>query len=178
MKIIFIDTENIGLSLLKTLQTSPEDKVLIYSKNQCVHAYAQQQLFFCYSNYEIGKNQADFALMAHLGRLIEQMQPTSLNPTFTLYSNDQALIQAFNQYCQQAKVSFKTIKTQEAPSTSPEQKILNALKTPHTLNPELRNQLQLTQKVFTTTVNALIKAKKIKRTSKCKRQWIRSDEGN
>lgn len=50
--------------------------------------------------------------------------------------------------------------------------LLDVLKTPHKLSPELRHKLQLSQSDFSLSINHLIRENRIKRTIKSKQLWV------
>lgn len=177
MTIVFIDAENIGLSALKTLQWQEDDRVMVYARTENVMDYCQQRLWVCHHHYQQGSNQADFLIIAHLAKLIEKAQTCACTPRFLLCSNDNALIQAFKDYCHHAGVSADIKRTKAAPCSKPtqcplEKKLLEALKKGRPLNTKLQTELGMSKTDFFTLTQTLTQQQKIRRSKSNGANWV------
>nr|WP_014343729.1 hypothetical protein [Aliivibrio fischeri]AEY78123.1 hypothetical protein [Aliivibrio fischeri] len=74
MKIIFVDAENVGLHSIQEINARITDKVFVYSNNEQIKILCNDLLFIVMAGYPIGKNQADFYLIAHLSKIISQVR--------------------------------------------------------------------------------------------------------
>ena len=122
------------------------------------------------AGYPIGKNQADFYLIAHLSKIISQVRHDEKKKlTLILYSNDISLCQAFDFQCQQASISREIINTKQISvqatnkqEYTPEELnnialLYNTLKIKSMLVTELFHVTNLTQHKATKALNALVK---------------------
>jgi hypothetical protein len=187
MKVIFVDAENVGLKELEKINASIVDKVFVFSKSDAVKLVCEKSLYLCLNDYPTGQNQADFYIIAYLSRVLLALDKKQLGSThFELYSNDENLITAFEFQCGQLGATCQSIRTREqtvvpiteSPSTSPkpssaEAKLLKALKSPHSLDPQFQQRLGLSKSDFTKAINELSKSNQIKRSPQSKKMWVR-----
>ncbi|MDG2657460.1 hypothetical protein P7M12_17175 [Vibrio parahaemolyticus] len=187
MKVIFVDAENVGLKELEKINASIVDKVFVFSKSDAVKLVCEKSLYLCLNDYPTGQNQADFYIIAYLSRVLLALDKKQLGSThFELYSNDENLITAFEFQCGQLGATCQSIRTREqtvvpiteSSSTSPkpnsaEDKLLKALKSPHSLDPEFQQRLGLSKSDFTKAINELSKSNLIKRSPQSKKMWVR-----
>ncbi|CAK2587806.1 hypothetical protein [Vibrio crassostreae] len=183
MKVIFVDAENVGLKELEKINASIVDKVFVFSKSDAVKLVCEKSLYLCLNDYPTGQNQADFYIIAYLSRVLLALDKKQLGSThFELYSNDESLITAFEFQCGQLGANCQIIRTREqtvvpiteSPSpNSAEAKLLKALKSPHSLDPEFQQQLGLSKSDFTKAINELSKSNQIKRSPQSKKMWVR-----
>ncbi|MCR9500927.1 hypothetical protein [Vibrio vulnificus] len=185
MKVIFVDAENVGLKELEKINASIVDKVFVFSKSDAVKLVCEKSLYLCLNDYPTGPNQADFYIIAYLSRVLLALDKKQLGSThFELYSNDENLITAFEFQCGQLGAVCQSIRTREQTvvpiieSTYPkpnsaEAKLLKALKSPHSLDPEFQQRLGLSKSDFTKAINELSKSNQIKRSPQSKKKWMR-----
>lgn len=187
MKVIFVDAENVGLKELEKINASIVDKVFVFSKSDAVKLVCEKSLYLCLNDYPTGQNQADFYIIAYLSRVLLALDKKQLGSIhFELYSNDESLITAFEFQCGQLGVNCQVIRTREqtvvpiteSASTSPkpnsaEAKLLKALKSPHSLDPEFQQRLGLSKSDFSKAINELSKSNQIKRSPQSKKMWVR-----
>ncbi|MBF4232838.1 hypothetical protein EA002_24185, partial [Vibrio anguillarum] len=102
-------------------------------------------------------------IIAYLSRVLLALDKKQLGSIhFELYSNDENLITAFEFQCDQLGATCQSIRTREqtvvpiteSASTSPkpnsaEAKLLKALKSPHSLDPQFQQRLGLSKSDFT-----------------------------
>ena len=69
MNLIFVDAENVGLNTIQEIDTRITDKVFVFSNNEQIKILCHDLMFIMVDGYPIGKNQADFYLIAHLRQL-------------------------------------------------------------------------------------------------------------
>lgn len=104
-KLIYIDAENVGgqsfindaPGLLSMLE---ESRTFVFLKNE-LDPVNRNPLVTVISDYETGKNQADFAMVAHLSSFF--CVTGTKNYDVCLYSRDTALALAFKRICGQFK---------------------------------------------------------------------------
>ncbi|MDE1330498.1 hypothetical protein [Vibrio aestuarianus] len=187
MKVIFVDAENVGLKELEKINASIVDKVFVFSKSDAVKLVCEKSLYLCLNDYPTGQNQADFYIIAYLSRVLLALDKKQLGSIhFELYSNDENLITAFEFQCGQLGATCQSIRTREqtvvpiteSSSTSPkpnsaEAKLLKALKSPHSLDPQFQQHLGLSKSDFTKAINELSKSNQIKRSPQSKKMWVR-----
>ncbi|CAH8232313.1 conserved hypothetical protein [Vibrio aestuarianus] len=183
MKVIFVDGENVGLKVVEKIDSALSDKVLIFSKSANIEQHCHKALFQHFSNYPSGSNQADFSIIANLSKYLTVYDTKSLSKAeFTLYTNDQDLISAFEFQCEEYNLKAKIIRTRETAKpvplpvfiepNSPDEKVFKALEHPRALSPELQEELGLTRQVFTRVVNSLSASNSIKRSPENKKLWV------
>ncbi|ACH64813.1 conserved hypothetical protein (plasmid) [Aliivibrio fischeri MJ11] len=157
----------------------------MFSNNEQIKTLCHDLMFIMMSGYPIGKNQADFYLIAHLSKAISQVQYDEKKKlTFILYSNDNSLCQAFEFQCQHASISCEIINTKPTIQggnmnnqeyTTAELNnitcLYKALKSKNMLITELFNTTKLAQNEATKALNALVKKGLIARTSSNKKVW-------
>lgn len=188
MKMIFVDVENIGVKELEKIEVSVIDKVFVFSKSDAVKRVCEKSLFLYISDYPSGSNQADFCIIAYLSRALLAVDKELLNSVkFELYSNDENLISAFIFQCHQLGAASECIRTRQntvVPMTkptsnkitsSPVNKLLKVLSSPHTLDPNLQKKIGLSQSDFTKLINELVKENLIKRAPNSKKKWVKCE---
>ncbi len=179
MELIFVDAENIGSKALLELEATILDKVFVFSNNDEVKTICEQLMYLCLSGYPQKSNQADFYIIAYLSKALSQLtKPSKSKVTFTLYSKDASLIEAFRFQCElvNANCSFPLLENVvEMPTNneidSVEKKVLKLLLKPITVN-EIINQLNVTQADFSRIFTPLVKDGKVSRVSGDSRQWV------
>ena len=116
MNIIFVDAENVGLHSIQEIGARITDKVFVFSNNEQIKTLCHDLMFIVMDGYPVGKNQADFYIIAHLSKAISQVRYDEKKKlTFILYSNDNSLCQAFEFQCQHASISSEIVKTKPVP---------------------------------------------------------------
>lgn len=79
--------------------------------------------------------------------------------------------------CQSIRTRENTVvpivKPQQTTPKSPEEKLLNALKSPRALDPSFQKQLGLSKSDFTKAINELSKNNQTKRSPQSKKKWVR-----
>lgn len=177
MRIYYLDTENIGFNLLEEIALSILDRIFVFSNSEAIKSACLNSHFTCINGYPAGQNQADFYIIAHLSSILSHINKAEKKAVeFILLSKDQQLWKAFSFQAHLAGVKCAAPyialenDVQFAPAkieTSLEQKILTLAKAPLTVV-----KLNISDSVFTSTFNQLIKAKKIKRVDNSKRKWL------
>ncbi|MDD9176043.1 hypothetical protein PVK62_07825 [Aliivibrio sp. S3MY1] len=184
MNLIFVDAENVGLNTIQEIDTRITDKVFVFSNNEQIKILCHDLMFIMMDGYPIGKNQADFYLIAHLSKAISQVRYDEKKKlTFILYSNDNSLCQAFEFQCQHASISCEIIHTKpiQGQNTNNQEYttaelnniacLYKALKSKSMLVTELFNTTKLAQNEATKALNALVKKDLIARSSSNKKVW-------
>ncbi|MGR5299165.1 hypothetical protein ACPV55_28010, partial [Vibrio mediterranei] len=100
----FVDAENIGLTACRALKAASLDHVFVFSLSIDVEHWCRQQRWHYLNEYVVGANQADFALMAELGKQLTLAGDTAFERYWTLHSQDKAFRQAFHSVCQAYRV--------------------------------------------------------------------------
>ncbi|MCG9657646.1 hypothetical protein [Vibrio mediterranei] len=100
----FVDAENIGLTACRALKADSLDHVFVFSLSIDVEHWCRQQRWHYLNEYVVGANQADFALMAELGKQLTLAGSTAFERYWKLHSQDKALRQAFRSVCQTYRV--------------------------------------------------------------------------
>ncbi|MBS9939245.1 hypothetical protein CWO17_11410 [Vibrio sp. 10N.286.45.A3] len=186
MKAIFVDAENVGLKELEKINATIVDKVFVFSKSDAVKLVCQKSLYHFLGDYPTGPNQADFYIIAYLSRVLLALDKKQLGSThFELYSNDESLITAFEFQCDLLGSSCQSIRTREQTVVSlieskpkkskkltPEERVLNALTSPQSLNPNFQKKVGLSQSDFSKAITELSKNKQIKRSPQSKKKWV------
>ena len=184
MNVIFVDAENVGLTSIQEIDARITDKVFVFSNNEQIKTLCHDLMFIVMDGYPVGKNQADFYLIAHLSKAISQVHYDEKKKlTFILYSNDIPLCQAFEFQCQHASIASDIVNTRALPVHNHEvqeytAKDLNniallykALKVKSMLVTELFNITKLEQNEATKALNALVKKEIIARSPENKKVW-------
>ena len=198
MKIYYVDAENVGIDFLVEKNVSVLDKVFVFTKNKSLIFECEKQLYISVSGYEVGKNQADFHMVAHLARLLSQLSVKEKGAiNFIFCSKDQDLLKALDSQC-----SLAGIKTFTSYPAENKKKKSNSASKPNTdknntrktgVKKGVKNQsienlvlekfaqpskacdvqvaLGLSKAEFSKAINKLIKAGKIKRQSKSSKKW-------
>ncbi|GAD79979.1 hypothetical protein [Vibrio ezurae] len=161
------------------------DKVFVFSKSNSVKLACEKSLYLFLNDYPNGQNQADFYIIAYLSRVLSALDKRQLGSThFELYSNDESLISAFEFQCEQLGSICQSIRTKEqtvVPLVKPnvpkvqlaEDKMLKALTSPRSLDPNFQKHLGLSKSDFGKAITALTAAQKIKRCKNAKKKWVR-----
>ncbi|WP_133309267.1 hypothetical protein [Parashewanella curva] len=182
MKFIFVDAENIGLQKVNSIKASLTDKVFVFSKNTSVIELCESKLFQVFSCYPTGTNQADFYIIGNLvGVLASLSDEQKKQCQFVLYSQDNALVLAFEFQCKLHKVSCTVALEPKSiaaivPQAIPKEKaskakILNYFKRPR-LAESVRSMVQYTKPEFTRIFNEFIREELIVRDPNSKKKWI------
>lgn len=202
MKIYYIDSENIGVTILNEMKFTAQDRVFIFTNATSQKGAYANPLFTVISGYPSGKNQADFHLIAHLAKVLAYLTRTEKNVIeLVLCSKDTQLWKAFEFQCTLAEIKASNpyigpaTKEKTKPASSPEPvaqpaakadsdnvvvtidtaletKILKFMNQPRTCT-EIKEQMKVSQSVMTTTFNKLIKDGKIQRQATSKKHWVR-----
>lgn len=174
MKLVFVDAENVGCSVIKEMEYKLNDKVLVFSRCQKIQAVCSQKLFACLSHYAEGTGQADFLIIATLAEQLAGMSQADKEETlFELVSYDLALNRAFITQCKLHHVTYKvTVLSAPEGREAVEREVLRALKVPHQLNHEFWHKLGIDQSTCTTVTKRLIEQGKIKRVEGNRRYWM------
>jgi hypothetical protein len=105
LKIYYIDSENVGGTILSEMKLTAQDKVFIFTNAVSQKAYYANPLFTIISGYPSGKNQADFHLIAHLAKVLAYLTKTEKNVIeLVLCSKDIQLWKAFQFQCGLAEI--------------------------------------------------------------------------
>ncbi len=186
MRIIFVDAENVGFKGLEEINANIIDKVFVFSRVESIKSYSEKKLFLFLSDYPKGANQADFYIIAYLSRVLGSISTLEKQAIeFTLYSNDINLIHAFKFQCDllgamskivsinhEKQVSNLVSNVSKLPKSKPiTEQIFNMLSQPKGLF-DIQTSLKLSKPVFSQAVNELLKAKKIRRSSKNGKSWV------
>ncbi|MDD9155245.1 hypothetical protein PVK64_03435 [Aliivibrio sp. S4TY2] len=184
MNIIFVDAENIGLPSIQEIDARITDKVFVFSNNEQIKTLCHDLMFIVMDGYPVGKNQADFYLIAHLSKAISQVRYDEKKKlTFILYSNDNPLCQAFEFQCQHASIASEIVNTKPVLVQATEIQeytakdlnnialLYNTLKAKSMIVTELFNTVKLEQTEATKALNALVKKELIARTPNNKKVW-------
>ncbi len=180
MRIYYLDTENIGFNP-ENLALSILDRVFVFTNCESVKSSCISSSFICISGYPKGQNQADFYIIAHLSGILATLNQSERNAIeFILLSRDQSLWNAFlyqtslagvKSYAPHINAAVYEPPLELNTSTRLDEKIILLARTPIT-TVELIKKLNIKQSEFTSTFNALVKAKKIKRLENSKRKWL------
>ena len=116
MDIWFIDAENVGCGLLDKLPVKgiTQQRIFVFSKSsnaaKWVARYPLHAALF--SDYEVGKNQADFYMISVLTQALitEPLSPKQI----ILITKDQDLIQAFKQLCNRHQTKLTLLVSEES----------------------------------------------------------------
>lgn len=100
MRFVFVDGENIGLKRVGQVKATLVDKVFVFSKLDSIKKHCEKELFYHFSDYPSGKNQADFYIISHLSRVLSTLEQNAFSSVhFELISDDKELIKAFDYQC-------------------------------------------------------------------------------
>lgn len=184
MNVIFVDAENVGVLPIQDMDARITDKVFVFSNNEQIKTLCHDLMFIVMDGYPVGKNQADFYLIAHLSKALSQVRYDEKKKlTFILYSNDNSLCQAFEFQCQQASISSEIVNTKPvlvqatgiqeytAKDLNNIALLYNTLKAKSMIVTELFNTTKLDQTEATKALNALVKKELIARTPNKKKVW-------
>lgn len=184
MNVIFVDAENVGVLPIQYMDARITDKVFVFSNNEQIKTLCHDLMFIVMDGYPVGKNQADFYLIAHLSKALSQVRYDEKKKlTFILYSNDNSLCQAFEFQCQQASISSEIVNTKPVLVQATEIQeytakdlnnialLYNTLKAKSMIVTELFNTTKLDQTEATKALNALVKKELIARTPNKKKVW-------
>ncbi|MBE8574116.1 hypothetical protein [Vibrio sp. OPT18] len=183
MKFIFIDAENIGLKEMQTIKTSIIDKVFVFSLNSAIKEFCEQKWYACFSDYQIGANQADFRIISVLSHALMMIERPNPAITFVLYSSDKALGLAFKNECdirsadceialrEPLPAISKAPQTAVTPSKTDAEILFAALRKASPLDDGLRLSLSLSKQRFSQAQNELIKHELIIRCKSNKKNW-------
>lgn len=175
MKLVFVDAENVGCSIIKGMKYKLNDKVLVFSRHEKIQAICSEKLFTSVSHYEDGSNQADFLIMATLGELLASMSTVERRHIVCeLVTHDLSLIQAFISYCKRWEVSFEVAgqRTEQVNDTLLEKRVLKVLQVPHALNHLFWGKVGLDQSTCNRITTKLASQKKIKRVDGKDKLWV------
>ncbi|MBM7074250.1 hypothetical protein JQC92_19840 [Shewanella sp. 202IG2-18] len=182
MKFIFVDAENIGLNQVGNVKATLTDKVFVFTKNRQVIELSERKLFQVFSSYPTGSNQADFYIIGNLvGVLASLSDEQKKQCQFVLWSQDNALVMAFEFQCRLHQVSClialppknltKAVPAVIKKEVTAEDRILNYFKRPR-LAESVRAMVQLSKPDFTRVLNKFIHNELIIRDPKNKKKWV------
>lgn len=188
MKIYYVDAENVGIDFLQEKNISVLDKVFVFTKNDKFILESEKQFYISVSGYDVGKNQADFHMIAHFSRFLAQVTNKEKGAIrFVFCSKDQDLLKAFKSQCEFSGISSFSVYPLDSDDSksciikkvnkkinkkSHEDLILECLDKP-TKSYDLQIKLRLDKPPFTRAINNLITSNKIKRETKNSKKWVR-----
>lgn len=191
MKFLYVDAENVGISVLKEEITLALDRVFFFTNSESIKETYANPLITFISGYPTGKNQADFHIIGHLASVLSHISKQDKKTIeFVLCSKDVSLWKAFQFQCSLARVKSssshidietvtdKAIIKQNgstAANAPPKPKdvekaILKLLARPATVV-ELKETIGLSNSVFQAAFNKLVVTGKIKRQEGAKLNW-------
>lgn len=186
MKVILVDSENVGLKGVEKVSASISDRVFVFSKSENIEQYCEKSLYQHISDYPSGANQADFCIIAYLMRFLTLYDIKALSKlVFQLHSNDSNLITAFQYQCSRFSVKSEIIRTRDTSKVvalpvdqvkskdeAAEVLLYDALSKPRALDEKLQAELGLPRQVFTKAINSLSSNNKIVRSAETKKKWV------
>jgi len=106
MRIYYVDAENVGLNTPEAPAPDIIDRVFVFTRSPSQIETCRNTCLSFVTGYPKGPNQADFAIMAHLGMVLGRLTPAEKNAIeLVLCSRDKGLWMAFDGQCSRAGVA-------------------------------------------------------------------------